>query len=120
MIETGLTKKVVIVTGGAAGIGRATALRFAAEGARVAVWDVASDGADDLMAAIADAGGEGRFASVDVTDAAAVKAAVAEVVGAWGGVDVLVNNAGIVRDAQLVKYGAAKSSRSCPTRSSTK
>lgn len=104
MIETGLRNKVVIVTGGAAGIGRATALRFAAEGARVAVWDVAASGADELIAAIEEAGGEGRFASVDVTDAGAVKAAVAEVVDAWGTVDVLVNNAGIVRDAQLVKY----------------
>ena len=103
MIETGLNGKVVIVTGGAAGIGRATALRFAAEGARVVVWDVASEGTDELLDAIAGAGGEGRFASVDVTDTDAVKAAVAEVVDAWNGVDVLVNNAGIVRDAQLVK-----------------
>jgi len=104
MIETGLKDKVVVVTGAAAGIGRATALRFAAEGARVAAWDVAADAGDGLVAELADAGGEGRFATVDVTDGGAVEAAVAAVAEAWGGVDVLVNNAGIVRDSQLVKW----------------
>ena len=104
MIETGLAGKVVIVTGGAAGIGRATAVRFAAEGARVAVWDVSSEGVGALLEAIEAAGGEGRFQNVDVTSTEAVDNAVAEVVEAWDGVYVLVNNAGIVRDAQLVKW----------------
>jgi len=85
--------KVVIVTGGAAGIGKATARRFAAAGARVAVWDVKEGD-----------GSEGTFQKVDVTDPAAVEAAVAEVFERWGRIDVLVNNAGIVRDAQLVKW----------------
>ncbi len=85
--------KVVIVTGGAAGIGKATARRFAAAGARVAVWDVKES-----------EGSEGAFQKVDVTDPAAVEAAVAEVFERWGRIDVLVNNAGIVRDAQLVKW----------------
>ncbi|MEM7351859.1 MAG: 3-oxoacyl-ACP reductase FabG [Acidobacteriota bacterium] len=104
MIETGLAGKVVIVTGAAAGIGRATACRFAAEGAKVAAWDVADQAADELLAAIRAAGGEGHFATVDVTDGAAVEAAVEAVVERWEGVDVLVNNAGIVRDSQLVKW----------------
>ena len=85
--------RVVIVTGGAGGIGTATARRCAAAGARVAVWDVKEG-----------EGSEGTFQKVDVTDPAAVEAAVAEVFERWERIDVLVNNAGIVRDAQLVKW----------------
>lgn len=104
MISTGLKGKVVLVTGAAAGIGRATALRFAAEGAKVAAWDVNGEAGDGLLAAIEETGGKGRYSVVDVTDGEAVEAAMSEVVGEWGGIDVLVNNAGIVRDAQLVKW----------------
>ncbi len=104
MIETGLKNKVVIVTGAAAGIGRATALAFAAEGAKVAAWDVNEAVADEVVAALNAAGGEGFFQKVDVAHAGQVETAIADVVDRWGGLDVLVNNAGIVRDGQLVKF----------------
>lgn len=102
MIETGLGGRVVIVTGAAAGIGRATALRFAREGCKVAAWDVTED--PSLGAAITGAGGEALAAKVDVTSADNVAAAVEEVVRRWGAVWTLVNNAGILRDQQLVKW----------------
>jgi 3-oxoacyl-[acyl-carrier protein] reductase len=93
--------KVVIVTGGAAGIGRATVRRFAAAGARVAVWDVKAGAREEEEDA---ASAAGVFQRVDVTDPAAVEAATAELFARWGRIDVLVNNAGITRDAQLVQW----------------
>ncbi|MDH3743508.1 MAG: SDR family oxidoreductase [Acidobacteriota bacterium] len=94
MIETGLVGKVVVVTGGAAGIGRDTVRAFAGEDCKVAVWDIGEDKAPT----------NGLFQSVDVSDSAAVNAAASEVAERFGRIDVLINNAGIVRDAQLVKW----------------
>jgi 3-oxoacyl-[acyl-carrier protein] reductase len=104
MRETGLRNKVVIVTGAAAGIGRATARRFAEEGAHVAGWDVKDDSRAEFVREMQAAGGEGLFQRVDVTDGESVQHAVQQVVDRWGTVNVLVNNAGILRDAQLIRY----------------
>ena len=102
--ESGQRGRVVVITGAAAGIGRATALRFAEEGARVAAWDVSDKTASQLESAIKWAGGDCHFQAVDVANAKSVESAAAAVAAKWGRIDVLINNAGIVRDAQLVKW----------------
>jgi 3-oxoacyl-[acyl-carrier protein] reductase len=104
MKDTGLRSKVVIVTGAAAGIGLATARRFSSEGCRVAAWDVNDAGQEELLRELSALGGEALFRKVSVCSDADVQSAVEEVVARWGGVDVLINNAGITRDAQFVKW----------------
>jgi len=101
----------VIVTGAAAGIGRATARRFAQEGCRVAAWDVTDKESLAILEELrADGVKDAFFQRVDVSRTASVDEAVRTLVAKWGRIDVLVNNAGIVRDSQLVKWkdGAVK------------
>jgi len=93
--------KIVLVTGGAAGIGKATAGRFIEEGAIVALCDVNQQTGE---AAVAELGTRAQYDNVDVSDRAAVQAWVDEVIARHGQVDVLVNNAGVLRDNLLVKF----------------
>lgn len=95
-----LKDRVALITGGAAGIGKATARRFIEEGARVVICDV---NAEAGAAAVEELGENAEFYEVNVMDRQAVQAWVDEVVAKHGRVDVLVNNAGILRDNQLVK-----------------
>lgn len=90
-----LQNKITIVTGAASGIGKEIAITYAREGAKVAIADLNKDAAEATAAEIRATGAQAMSVAMDVTDEAQVNAGVAEVVAAWGGVDVLVSNAGI-------------------------
>jgi L-rhamnose 1-dehydrogenase len=90
-----LEGKVAIVTGAARGIGRAIAIRFALEGARVAIVDIRESEGQDSVRLIEATGGQACFVRADVSDSAQVQAAVRAVLDRWGTIDILVNDAGI-------------------------
>ncbi len=93
--------KIVLVTGGAAGIGKATALRFAEEGAKVVICDLNEAAGQETVKLF---GADAAFYKVNVASRAEVQAWVDEVAASFGRIDVLVNNAGILRDGQLIKF----------------
>jgi Short-chain alcohol dehydrogenase of unknown specificity len=96
-----LQDKVCIVTGGAAGIGKATALKFAKEGAKVVICDVNEEAGNAVLQEL----GEGAsFYKVNVTNRQEVQVWIDDVAAKYGHIDVLINNAGITRDAQFVKF----------------
>jgi NAD(P)-dependent dehydrogenase (short-subunit alcohol dehydrogenase family) len=88
--------RVALVTGGASGIGRATALAFAREGARVSIADIDVDGSQETLQLIKERGGDALFVRADVTQAADVEALIGEVVKTCGRLDCAFNNAGTV------------------------
>ena len=90
-----LDGKVALITGAGSGIGRASALAFAREGAKVAVADIVVEGGEETVRMVKEAGGEAFFIKVDVANAADVEAMVNAVVDTYGRIDCAYNNAGI-------------------------
>lgn len=98
-----LQDRIAIVTGGANGIGKVTAQRFAAEGARVMIWDLDRERGEATAAEINEQGGEAVFKAVNTSQFEEVEKGAADVADRWGRIDILINNAGITRDASLKK-----------------
>jgi 3-oxoacyl-[acyl-carrier protein] reductase len=97
-----LHNKIALITGGANGIGLATARRFAKEGAKIILWDLAAEG-NDVVAQLGKEGHEAIFYKVSVADKEEVEKAVMESIAHFGRIDILINNAGITRDRTLLK-----------------
>jgi len=127
MLDLGLGGKVAIITGGSEGLGRAAAERLAAEGARVAICARRPDVLERAAAGIRKAGGQVLARSVDVSKADQLDVFVSQVVSEWGGVDILLNNAGTsaaasfeavddaawVHDLELKLFSAVRLCRLC-------
>ena len=99
-----LQDKVAVITGAASGIGKEIAIEFAKEGARVCIADLALEAATATANEIGKSGGSAMAVAMNVTDEAQVDAAVAQVVAQWGGVDVLISNAGIQIISALIDF----------------
>ena len=106
-----LEDKVALITGGAAGIGKATAVRFAEEGASVVICDVDTKSGEKTLKEL---GPDAAFYRVDVTDRTSVDTWIERVLEKYGRIDVLVNNAGLVRDSLLVKMKEGELIRQMP------
>ena len=99
-----MTGQVAIVTGAAKGLGRAIAVALARCGAKVACIDINTESLADTVNAIRAAGGTAEPIACDVTDSERVGEVVDEVVKLWGGLHILVNNAGITRDNMIIAH----------------
>jgi 3-oxoacyl-[acyl-carrier protein] reductase len=98
-----LKDKVAIITGAASGIGKATAIRFAQEGAHIAIWDVQEEKGNEVLKILIQMGAKAFFYKVNTADSKLVHEAVTAVMQDFGKIDILINNAGILRDATLAK-----------------
>ncbi len=98
-----LENKVAIITGGAQGIGKATVKRFAQEGAVIIIWDVNEIKASSTIDELKEINPNIEFQKVDVTSLDSVTTAVADIISKHKKIDILINNAGITRDASLMK-----------------
>jgi 3-oxoacyl-[acyl-carrier protein] reductase len=103
-----LQDRVALVTGAGSGLGRAIALRFAAQGARVAINDVRREAAERVAAEVQAAGRAALVLVADVSDSVEVRACFEQLVETWGTLDVLVNNAGIATLSDTVKHNMAR------------
>src|ERR1700733_9917007 len=101
-MDLGLAGKTAIVTGGGSGIGKAICQVLAKEGAQVVVADLREERAEAVAHEIAKGGAKAMGVAADVSSAPDVERIVATVLKEWGGVDVLINNAGIILQAQAV------------------
>lgn len=100
-----LQNKVAIITGGARGIGRATAEIFSREGAKIIIWDMLEEG-EQTARTLRESGGIAEFMKLSVTDAPSLETAAQYVIEKYGQIDILINNAGITRDKTLLKMSA--------------
>ncbi len=107
-ISSRLTDRIAIITGSGRGLGAATALRMAEEGAHVVINDISADAAKETAAAVEKLGRRALVSTHDVSVTAQAQALVEETVKTFGRVDILVNNAGITRDSMLHKLTEEK------------
>lgn len=98
-----LSERVAIITGAARGIGAAEAIRLAKDGARIAVLDISEEGSRDTVRRVREAGSEAIAIACDVSKAVQVESAVTRVFDHFGRLDILINNAGVIRDNLLFK-----------------
>jgi 3-oxoacyl-[acyl-carrier protein] reductase len=98
-----LKDKIAVITGGANGLGKATAILFSEQGAKVVVVDINQKTGDKVVADIKGMGGIASFEKTDISKSVEVNKLMENVVNKYGGIDILINNAGVLADAQLVK-----------------